>query len=130
VDEMKLILQRMAEKVRLVAERDRLRDRVLKLETCVARAGGRSSVDFIDAVAVPTILRPAHSSAASQLLAPQTPTDLQYVERITIQRVYELVHGDKMLAGKMLGISRATLYRKLKRYNIGTGASAAAGGNS
>jgi len=23
------------------------------------------------------------------------------------------------LAGKMLGISRATLYRKLKRYNIG-----------
>ena len=28
-------------------------------------------------------------------------------------------HGDKALAGKMLGISRATLYRKLKRYNIG-----------
>ena len=24
-----------------------------------------------------------------------------------------------MRAGKMLGISRATLYRKLKRYNIG-----------
>jgi len=29
------------------------------------------------------------------------------------------VKGDKTLAGKMLGISRATLYRKLKRYNIG-----------
>jgi len=29
------------------------------------------------------------------------------------------VKGDKALAGKMLGISRATLYRKLKRYNIG-----------
>jgi transcriptional regulator of acetoin/glycerol metabolism len=28
------------------------------------------------------------------------------------------VHGDKALARKMLGISRATLYRKLKRYNI------------
>ena len=27
-------------------------------------------------------------------------------------------HGDKGLAGKMLGISRATLYRKLKRYNL------------
>ena len=26
--------------------------------------------------------------------------------------------ADKALAGKMLGISRATLYRKLKRYNI------------
>jgi DNA-binding protein Fis len=32
--------------------------------------------------------------------------------------VVEQVHGDKALAGKMLGISRATLYRKLKRYNI------------
>ncbi|SPF42212.1 hypothetical protein SBA1_430013 [Candidatus Sulfotelmatobacter kueseliae] len=31
--------------------------------------------------------------------------------------------GDKALAGRMLGISRATLYRKLKRYNIGIGSS-------
>jgi transcriptional regulator of acetoin/glycerol metabolism len=33
--------------------------------------------------------------------------------------VFEQVNGDKALAGRMLGISRATLYRKLKRYNIG-----------
>jgi transcriptional regulator of acetoin/glycerol metabolism len=48
-------------------------------------------------------------------------TDLEEIEKITIQRVFEQVRGDKMLAGKMLGISRATLYRKLKRYNIGMG---------
>jgi transcriptional regulator of acetoin/glycerol metabolism len=41
------------------------------------------------------------------------------MERMTILRVFEQAHGDKALAGKMLGISRATLYRKLKRYNIG-----------
>jgi transcriptional regulator of acetoin/glycerol metabolism len=40
------------------------------------------------------------------------------MERVTILRVFEQAHGDKALAGKMLGISRATLYRKLKRYNI------------
>jgi transcriptional regulator of acetoin/glycerol metabolism len=45
-------------------------------------------------------------------------TDLEDIERATIQRVFEQVKGDKILAGKMLGISRATLYRKLKRYNI------------
>jgi transcriptional regulator of acetoin/glycerol metabolism len=50
-------------------------------------------------------------------------TDLEDIERATIQRVFEQVKGDKALAGRMLGISRATLYRKLKRYNISTGAS-------
>ena len=38
-------------------------------------------------------------------------------------RVFEQVKGDKALAGRMLGISRATLYRKLKRYNISGGTS-------
>ena len=40
------------------------------------------------------------------------------MERITILRVFEQVQGDKVLAGRLLGISRATLYRKLKRYQI------------
>jgi transcriptional regulator of acetoin/glycerol metabolism len=40
------------------------------------------------------------------------------MEKMTILRVFEQANGDKALAGKMLGISRATLYRKLKRYNI------------
>ena len=46
-------------------------------------------------------------------------TDLEDIERATIERVFAQVNGDKALAGKMLGISRATLYRKLKRYHIG-----------
>ena len=52
--------------------------------------------------------------AASSL----STTALAEMERMTILRVFEQAHGDKALAGKMLGISRATLYRKLKRYNI------------
>ena len=35
-------------------------------------------------------------------------------------RVFEQTKGDKALTGQMLGISRATLYRKLKRYSIGS----------
>ncbi len=59
---------------------------------------------------------PSESSSLSS-------TDLEDIERATIQRVFEQVKGDKALAGRMLGISRATLYRKLKRYNIGMGIS-------
>lgn len=47
-----------------------------------------------------------------------TVTALEDLERITILRVFEQAGGDKARAGRMLGISRATLYRKLKRYNI------------
>jgi transcriptional regulator of acetoin/glycerol metabolism len=54
---------------------------------------------------------------------PLSTTDLEDIERATIQRVFEQVKGDKALAGRMLGISRATLYRKLKRYNISGSAS-------
>jgi DNA-binding NtrC family response regulator len=32
--------------------------------------------------------------------------------------VFEEANGDKALTGKILGISRATLNRKLKRYKI------------
>ena len=67
--------------------------------------------------ALPAREMPRHSGST---------TDLEDIERATIQRVFEQVKGDKALAGRMLGISRATLYRKLKRYNIGMSAQAAA----
>jgi len=65
---------------------------------------------------------PAQDSARATL----STTDLEDIERATIQRVFEQVKGDKALAGRMLGISRATLYRKLKRYNISMGSSGSA----
>jgi transcriptional regulator of acetoin/glycerol metabolism len=64
---------------------------------------------------------------STQDAASLSTTALAEMERMTILRVFEQANGDKALAGKMLGISRATLYRKLKRYNIPVkgGASAA-----
>ena len=92
---------------------------VRELQNCVERAvalGNRRSVDVQD---LPPSLRSV-AALAPQEVAGNGPsaTDLEDLERVTIQRVFEQVNGDKTLAGKMLGISRATLYRKLKRYNI------------
>lgn len=58
------------------------------------------------------------SNLALDVALPATCTDLEELERITVQRVFELVQGDKAQAQKLLGISRATLYRKIKRYGI------------
>src|SRR6185369_3809732 len=94
---------------------------VRELENSVERAtalGDGKTIDVADLP--PSVLSHVPTELAS--IATSTPvpsTDLEAIERATIQRVFEQVNGDKVMAGKMLGISRATLYRKLKRYNIG-----------
>jgi two-component system response regulator AtoC len=110
---------------------------VRELENCIERAialGNGKLMDLSDlpesiAVAsspsgppegLPVSMQDFPLAAASSAGFPvASSTDLEDIERATIQRVFEQVHGDKSRAGKMLGISRATLYRKLKRYNIG-----------
>lgn len=82
IEELTLVLERMAEKVQFARENE-----------CSQS------------------LNPAPETALSC-------TDLQEVERLTMQRVFEQVDGDKEQAQKLLGISRATLYRKIKRYGI------------
>jgi DNA-binding NtrC family response regulator len=52
------------------------------------------------------------------LTAPALCTDLEELERLTVERVFAEVGGNKERAQQLLGISRATLYRKLRRYGI------------
>jgi DNA-binding NtrC family response regulator len=115
---------------------------VRELENCVERAVALGNGQVIDLGDLPSTIA-ASGSPPSQVAAgpasdlasefaaervasspgsPLSTTDLEDIERATIQRVFEHVKGDKALAGRMLGISRATLYRKLKRYNIGASA--------
>ena len=93
---------------------------VRELENCIERAVALGDQRTIDVGDLPPAI--ASNAAAPDLAAGSaalSSNDLEDIERATIQRVFEQVKGDKALAGRMLGISRATLYRKLKRYNIG-----------
>ena len=118
---------------------------VRELENCVERAVALGNGRTIELGDLPPSIAsgglssaPAAAEAKSEMMDPDlveesavaepssgpfSTTDLEDIERATIQRVFEQVNGDKTLAGRMLGISRATLYRKLKRYNIGLGSS-------
>jgi two-component system response regulator AtoC len=126
---------------------------VRELENCVERAvalGNGTLIDLGDlppsiaaldsppsrptSESVPELVSELAASAESSsgegtAAVPVSTTDLEDIERATIQRVFEQVKGDKALAGRMLGISRATLYRKLKRYNI-SGSSSGSGSSS
>jgi DNA-binding NtrC family response regulator len=112
---------------------------VRELENCIERAVALGDGQLIDLHDLPASIagfkapqRRATAESSVELdsdlgaseidsrsgVATSIATDLEDIERATIQRVFEQVKGDKALAGRMLGISRATLYRKLKRYNI------------
>jgi DNA-binding NtrC family response regulator len=96
---------------------------VRELENCIERAialGNHRQIDVADLP--PAIASNAPSMSAGGQAAASSLTNLEDIERETIKRVFEQSKGDKVLAGKILGISRATLYRKLKRYNIEHGA--------
>jgi DNA-binding NtrC family response regulator len=96
---------------------------VRELENCIERAvtlGNQQTLDIDDLPPAIASTSQAPERDPASAAAPISSTDLEDIERTTIERVFEQVKGDKALAGKMLGISRATLYRKLKRYNIGS----------
>jgi len=96
---------------------------VRELENCIERATALGEGKIIDVSDLPpSVIAITPSPDAATFTVPQSSlssNDLEDIERATIRRVFEQVNGDKVMAGKMLGISRATLYRKLKRYNIG-----------
>ncbi len=91
---------------------------IRELENCIARAvalGAHQSINLAD---LPPSIGGARNLEMTDEAADLSGTALADMERMTILRVFEQAGGDKALAGKMLGISRATLYRRLRRYNI------------
>jgi DNA-binding NtrC family response regulator len=92
---------------------------VRELENCIARAVALGDHRLIDVADLPpTVAVEQESNGSNSDAANLSTTALADLERMTILRVFEQAGGDKALAGRMLGISRATLYRKLKQYNI------------
>jgi DNA-binding NtrC family response regulator len=92
---------------------------VRELENCIARAVALGDHRTIDVGDLPPVVRGAQDTGLTREdAAALSTTALADLERMTILRVFDQAGGDKALAGRMLGISRATLYRKLKRYNI------------
>lgn len=99
---------------------------VRELENCLERAVALGDQRILEVNDLPPSIaqaeiqaEPLDSREFSGRATDLRATDLEDIERATIERVFSQVNGDKALAGKMLGISRATLYRKLKRYHIG-----------
>jgi two-component system response regulator HydG len=89
---------------------------VRELENCLERACALSSANEIQVRDLPTQIYSAPMDVGS-MNPPRTGiVTIAELERQTILNALAQVNGDKMMAARLLGIGKTTLYRKLKEY--------------
>jgi len=89
---------------------------VRELENCIERAWAMSSNSNLNVPDLPTYIRNALAPAKPGNSEGPKIVPLADLERAAILGAIEQLKGDKLLAAKMLGIGKTTLYRKLKEY--------------
>lgn len=104
---------------------------VRELEHTVERTCALSSGPIVHSVDLPTQLKEfqAHrQESAAQATIPTnhveagpTIVSIAEMERQAILGTIRQLKGDKLMAAKLLGIGKTTLYRKLKEYGLGDG---------
>ena len=88
---------------------------VRELENAIERAVALGSGPILHAGDLPTsVQNPRHAAAVPTGAEQVLP--LRELERQAILRAVADARGDKLLAARMLGIGKTTLYRKLKEY--------------
>jgi len=91
---------------------------VRELENVVERAVALGTGSIMDIVDLPSSL---HYDSAPRSGAPQPEqaiVSLRELEKRAILHAVKELGGDKLLAARLLGIGKTTLYRKLKEYAL------------
>ncbi|HUM05189.1 MAG TPA: sigma-54 dependent transcriptional regulator [Terriglobales bacterium] len=90
---------------------------VRELENCLERACALTSSNEIQVRDLPTQLYSAPAAMMGPVQADRAIIPIAELEKQTILSALVQVNGDKMLAARLLGIGKTTLYRKLKEYS-------------
>jgi DNA-binding NtrC family response regulator len=91
---------------------------VRELENCLERSCALVSGPVIHANDLPTVIHSAPGTSARGGDGSSRILPIAELERNTILNTITQLNGDKLLAAKMLGIGKTTLYRKLKEYAV------------
>jgi DNA-binding NtrC family response regulator len=90
---------------------------IRELENCLERSCALSSSNEIQVRDLPTQVYSAPVELLGSKPASGAIIPIAELERQTILNALAQVNGDKMLAARLLGIGKTTLYRKLKEYS-------------
>jgi DNA-binding NtrC family response regulator len=89
---------------------------VRELENCIERTWALSSGTTLGFPDLPTYIKTTHEQKSTVKVVGPKIVPLVDIEKKAILEAIEQLHGDKLLAARMLGIGKTTLYRKLKEY--------------
>ena len=89
---------------------------VRELENALERACALSSADEIQQRDLPTQIYSSPAELSVVRPPPSGIVPIAELEKHTILNALTQVNGDKILAARLLGIGKTTLYRKLKEY--------------
>jgi two-component system response regulator HydG len=89
---------------------------VRELENCLERAGALSSGPLMQVADLPTSIQNAQLHSGLGALPANRIVTIAELEKQAILGTIDQLQGDKLMAAKLLGIGKTTLYRKLKEY--------------
>jgi len=89
---------------------------VRELENCLERACTMSSGPILHTADLCSGVQNSLLQPPSRLPAGPRIVPLAELEKQAILSTIDQLHGDKLLAARLLGIGKTTLYRKLKEY--------------
>ncbi|MGH9482897.1 MAG: sigma-54 interaction domain-containing protein, partial [Terriglobales bacterium] len=95
---------------------------IRELENCVERTLALTSGSCLEVSHLPSPLQQLRQHATPAAPGPGAIRAIAELEREAILEALTHVKGDKLLAAKLLGIGKTTLYRKLKEYAFAAGA--------
>lgn len=89
---------------------------VRELENCLERACALTTGPVIHLRDLPTDIHSAPNTTAPSPAGSPKIIPMAELEKLTILNTIAQLNGDKLLAARLLGIGKTTLYRKLKEY--------------
>jgi two-component system response regulator HydG len=90
---------------------------VRELENCLERACAFTTGPMIHLGDLPTEINQLHGNGSASDGNGNKIIPMSELERQTILNTIAQLNGDKLMAARMLGIGKTTLYRKLKEYS-------------
>ena len=91
---------------------------VRELENCLDRACALNTGPVIHVTDLPSAIFGSQSQAPSLAEGSSKIVPMAELEKQTILNTIAQLNGDKLLAARLLGIGKTTLYRKLKEYAV------------